>query len=116
MEKNKLEIIKSALFEYLTKTKKHNFTLEMWQDCFLKRGKRKGFLRDKLPQDHKAYGLLLALQLDANVYKFNVGAALFLQGEQFELFNALKEDLSKQSKFVQCLDFDRTVLESIKAW
>ena len=112
----KLEIVKDAIFRFLTETKKHNISEQMFKSCFLSKGKRKGFLRDKLPQHHAANGLLLALKAESNVYKFSVASAIFLEGEQRELFLSLSKDLEQISKFVALLDYDRAALESLKAW
>ena len=43
----KLEIVKDAIYRFLTETKKHAITEQMFKACFLTKGKRKGFLRDK---------------------------------------------------------------------
>ena len=112
----KLEIIKDAIFKYLTETKKHSITAQMFKACFLSKGKRKGFLRDKLPQHHAANGLLLALKAESNVYKFNIANAIFLEGEPREMFLNLSKDLEQISKFVALLDYDRAALESLKVW
>tara|TARA_R100000808_G_C2088495_1_gene109765 strand:- start:86 stop:451 length:366 start_codon:yes stop_codon:yes gene_type:complete len=112
----KLEIVKDAIYRFLTETKKHNISEQMFKACFLSKGKRKGFLRDSLPQHHAANGLLLALKIESNVYKFSIANAIFLEGEQRELFLALSRDLEQISKFVALLDYDRAALESLKVW
>jgi hypothetical protein len=112
----KLEIVKDAIFRFLTETKKHNISEQMFKACFLTKGKRKGFLKDKLPQHHEANGLLLALKVESNVYKFSIANAIFLEGEPREMFLNLSKDLEQISRFVALLDFDRAALESLKAW
>ena len=112
----KLEIVKDAIFRFLTETKKHAITEQMFKACFLSKGKRKGFLKDKLPQDHEANGLLLALQVESNVYKFSIANAIFLEGEPKKMFLSLSKDLEQISKFVALLDYDRAALESLKVW
>ena len=112
----KLEIVKDAIYRFLTETKKHAISEQMFKACFLSKGKRKGFLKDKLPQDHEANGLLLALKAESNVYKFNIANAIFLEGAPREMFLALSKDLEQISKFIALLDYDRAALESLKAW
>jgi len=114
-KETKLQIIKDALFEYLSE-KHTQVTKENWEACFFKKGQRRGFLRDALPYGHGAQPLFLALQMEANVYKHSIGKAIFLPEKEKNLYLALSRDVEKVGKFVRQLDSDRAALESLKAW
>ncbi len=113
-DQTKLKTIKNSLF--LTLEDIHSISKEDWNACFITKGKRKGFLRDTLKGDHPALALLLALKLESNPYKFDVGRAMFLRNDAKTLFQELTVTLGKVSKWVAFLDYDRSALEALNVW
>lgn len=79
------------------------------------RGKSKGLLLAKAPGSGTlAYAAWQAAMLHCNPYKFSIGALLFMNNEQLEIYREIDTIFEKLG--INGLDRDRNALSRIGAW
>lgn len=87
-----------------------------FQDCFLEKGKKKGWLRNK-PKNSDSLALWAFLAINSNPIKFgqSVTGRLMMDPEAQEQFRDL-ESIWSNPRAMACLDYDRVQLELMGAY